>query len=112
MAIPGVENLSRTLERQFMSAVDVGDKDTVHALLQQPDLRAAIPGDLGNQAVYNLDTWVPRLQKNLEMELKYSSSASDAAYDQALLGSFKAIAADLKAAGAKLTAGLTRFLGG
>jgi hypothetical protein len=110
MPLIAADALTKTFQKQFISAVDTGNRDLVHLLLEKPGAKAAMGGELGDHAVHNLDAWIPRLQSNVADELKYSSSALDAAHDTALLGRFKLIVGELKDAGARLTDRLSKFL--
>jgi hypothetical protein len=104
--------LTKTFQKQFISAVDTGNRDLVHTMLAKPGVKAAMAGDLGDHAVHNLDSWIPRLQAAIVDEQKYPSSAMDAANDTALLGRFKVIVGELKDAGARLTDRLLKFISG
>ena len=108
--MPELTALTKTIQKQFISAVDTANADAVHTMLQNPAVKAAMPGDLGQHAVKNLDRWVPTLTAQYKHELGFPASAQDAASDKASLTRFQAIIAELRDSGATLTDKLTAWL--
>ncbi|MDB5096405.1 MAG: hypothetical protein JWM80_826 [Cyanobacteria bacterium RYN_339] len=104
-----------TLEKKFSSAAGVGNVALVEKYLSDPAIRAAIPTAFGDHAVINVTGHVKVLQRSIDEGMKFPNNASiqmDVANDRAYLGRLKTIVGDLKAAGARLTADLVKFLGG